>query len=1140
MPRSAANDLSGGMQMKQRNRRIAVLLGAALSSVLMSVTANAADRLKISVSPEQTAYEQGDEVGFDVQIANGNSYEIKDLKLNAELPAYLDVTENKSIKLRLAANETKTYHIAAKPAEDQPASGNNDSGNQKSTGTTDTALPQTGDVGGERAAAAIAVGSCALAVMLLARKKHARALLSLLLCGTIAFGVVPVCDTVEAAKNTAAVSVSASADFTYGGKEAAVKVSGSYSKPKMNVEINTENLGTYNEAVGAFILTEKIDTLSGTLNQSSSCKSLKYTLKDAEEKVVSEGEITIGKTWTVSGFGFAPSLNTVTVTAEMNDGTTYSDQVKVCSLNSENAENLDLDMSDADGDKLPAYYEGLFGTDPDKADTDEDGLSDYDELLTYFSDPLKADTDGNGKPDAEEDYDSDGLTLKQELELGTDPFNADSDDDGISDGDEISAGTDPLKDDSDEDGLKDGAEVEAGLDPAKADSNDNGIPDGEEITEQTSSVQFETGKKPAIKGASVTLNVPGLIGDHVTVRDTELSDPLSAGVVGAVGSPVSITSDTEFDTAVITFEYDEEALGDTPPENLAVMWYDEENKDYVIFDRDTVLDRENHTVSYTTTHFSTYLVVDREVWYDCWRENIDYRSGDDSTMTPYDIGFCVDVSGSMYGDRITKAKTALNTFIDAMLPQDSACLVSFESFARIEASYGTSKNGLRNAVSGLNASGGTNTNEGLSRTVSILSSLGRSDAAKIIIMICDGDVYYVQDTIDAANRAGITVYTINVVSGDNDLLEKIASQTGGAYYYAATTDEVVKQVENIRGTTVGSVDMTDTDGDGLYDVYESNGIKIQNGKVLVSDPNKADSDGDGLSDFAEFVGPPSTGVFSFINGQYSCSLCRVNSDPTNTDSDGDTVPDNEDRYPFRAARHSVVEGGDQYQKVNTVSTDFQFIRDYEKKMKKEADDTFGSHPEWFDQYDLGGFYWKCVALTVGGGLLLQENAATALGWFLKATGETKVFNSVSMADLVNVALEGKKHYREQMKNISEFAEDVMILKNGQSLKIASVKPFKTFLNEPTFPNWLATLGESSGGAAAEINVLYVDGLYYNEIKSKYRVYDYYDWDENDDRTFIPGFPNYKLGMLHCCALARAYFQHGEYSTTDYYLCKENG
>ena len=36
-------------------------------------------------------------------------------------------------------------------------------------------------------------------------------------------------------------------------------------------------------------------------------------------------------------------------------------------------------------------------TDPNLADTDGDGLSDYDEVILYNTDPLLVDTDGDGK-----------------------------------------------------------------------------------------------------------------------------------------------------------------------------------------------------------------------------------------------------------------------------------------------------------------------------------------------------------------------------------------------------------------------------------------------------------------------------------------------------------------------------------------------------------------------------------------------------------------------------------------------------------------------------------------------------------------------------------------------------------------------
>ncbi len=57
---------------------------------------------------------------------------------------------------------------------------------------------------------------------------------------------------------------------------------------------------------------------------------------------------------------------------------------------------------DADSDGLTADQEATLGTDPNKADTDGDGLTDRQEVETYKTDPLKADTDGDNYSDGSE------------------------------------------------------------------------------------------------------------------------------------------------------------------------------------------------------------------------------------------------------------------------------------------------------------------------------------------------------------------------------------------------------------------------------------------------------------------------------------------------------------------------------------------------------------------------------------------------------------------------------------------------------------------------------------------------------------------------------------------------------------------
>jgi len=85
---------------------------------------------------------------------------------------------------------------------------------------------------------------------------------------------------------------------------------------------------------------------------------------------------------------------------------------------------------DADGDGLSNKEEEELGTDPENADSDGDGLSDFDEH-EWGSNPLEVDTDG------------DGLEDKGEKDAGTDPNAVDSDEDGYTDFEEVHAGTDP-------------------------------------------------------------------------------------------------------------------------------------------------------------------------------------------------------------------------------------------------------------------------------------------------------------------------------------------------------------------------------------------------------------------------------------------------------------------------------------------------------------------------------------------------------------------------------------------------------------------------------------------------------------------------------------------------------------------------
>ena len=98
-------------------------------------------------------------------------------------------------------------------------------------------------------------------------------------------------------------------------------------------------------------------------------------------------------------------------------------------------------------------------------DSDGDGIPDDVEIRLGL--------DPHNPVDAQEDFDRDGLTNLQESQAGTDLRNADTDGDGLSDGDEvITYHTNPLLADSDGDLIPDGVEVQTDTNPLDRNSYD--------------------------------------------------------------------------------------------------------------------------------------------------------------------------------------------------------------------------------------------------------------------------------------------------------------------------------------------------------------------------------------------------------------------------------------------------------------------------------------------------------------------------------------------------------------------------------------------------------------------------------------------------------------------------------------------
>lgn len=552
--------------------------------------------------------------------------------------------------------------------------------------------------------------------------------------------------------------------------------------------------------------------------------------------------------------------------------------------------------TDTDEDELPDYMELILGTNINNTDTDNDSLPDGFEVLTLGTDPLKADSDNDGTNDANEDADGDGLTNLREYQLGTEPLDEDTDQDGLTDGDEVNTYfTDPKDKDTDGDTLSDSDDIALGFSPLLPDTDANGVLDCDEKIFQTLSEEISESEKPEVTDVTVSFSGTGNIHTNTTIKSIYNVDIMSSNVVGLVGAPVEIETSSDFDTATITFTYDPSELDDTDEDDLSVMWYDEENDWYHILDQESVVDKINHTVSVTTTHFSKYMLVDSQEWYQRWKNQIEYQRG---SNRGFHFTFVVDVSGSMSGYRLTKAKEALNNFADQFDTYDTKSLVSFNSSAQICSYIHETTAEFKQAVNNLTAGGGTSVSAGLNLGVSDVASRDSSQD-KIVILLCDGDVDDCSGIVDYCAFNHIKIFTINVVNANSESLQNIAESTGGEYYQAKDAADIGSIMKHINV----DIDKTDNDEDGLPDILEEQGMLTVNGHVFTSSSETKHSDKDELTDGEEMGVHFGERLENYVRIKYEyigygefayCFYFDAKSDPENEDSDGDGILDSDD------------------------------------------------------------------------------------------------------------------------------------------------------------------------------------------------------------------------------------------------------
>ena len=816
------------------------------------------------------------------------------------------------------------------------------------------------------------------------------------------------------------------------------------------------------------------------------------------------------------------------------------------SSNSEN--DSEIDMTDTDKDGLPDFYEKMLGTDIEEPDTDHDGLTDYQEVCISGTDPLVFDSVTKDVADAEADIDKDGLSNITEIGLGTNLRDDDTDDDDLSDGDEVNVyGTDPLEPDTDKDGLDDGSEVNKfGTDPLSADSDGNGVADGDEKRLQTFTHEAEN-KESAVTEVSVTIEATGDLDKTMHIESIMDKDVMCSEVVGLVGEPFSIETTSQFDKATITYKVDKSKLGETKFDDLLFLWYDRENDNFV--ELDTIHDEANSTVSVETTHFSEYMITDGEAWIRNWQEieNLlrpfyDRRKLPSAPTVRLNFTACdvLDNNDPRNVDAVEKIYTTL---------RKNDCHLDFNYYAGYFWSGGgytlaghdlPLEDYISYAKSNYRSKNGLVYKETIPFNIGAFLLLGffELDQNQVIqcISVIKDDYLYDDSTLkdlEYNTRKDYNIqYVVDLRPEYDDYLASLCEHSGGKYiqYSEDALDELLKLIVlRQQGNN-----LQDYDTDGFTDIEETNGWLFKsNGAGISTDPENDDTDGDNLKDNEEMeiaIKPKPVE----INGEVYKYYHVMHSNPDDDDTDDDGLTDDMDAEPR-----------------NIFNENFQLINDYNMDCMELYPDAYrvkynrysalyntGSFSNEIEKLKYEAIWSKVYALATGGKTIISStlvediktlgatpNASKALLHFLNNQGSLYYIENLSYA--IAQTRQMRKSYYNLLNDYMNLIENTAV--EGHTYLFSTVPnsgygvSYENVRENIAETDWWLTLGDALTGLISEVECYEDNNMTYYKANIKFCVFDCYKWSGDSSEE--------DLYNLNYYGLASIFKDYGVYETS---------
>ena len=167
---------------------------------------------------------------------------------------------------------------------------------------------------------------------------------------------------------------------------------------------------------------------------------------------------------------------------------------------------------------------------------------------------------------------------------------------------------------------------------------------------------------------------------------------------------------------------------------------------------------------------------------------------------PLNLGFVIDRSGSMSGEKIEYTKQAVQYAINHFAPQDTASLTVYDDEVQVlyPAQHVKFKDEFKGFVSQIFPGGMTNLSGGLVAGYREVEKYAAPDRVNRVLLLTDGlanrgitEPKRLCGKVAGMKKAGVTVTTLGVGDDfDEDLLTKMAEQSGGNYYFIDSTDHI--------------------------------------------------------------------------------------------------------------------------------------------------------------------------------------------------------------------------------------------------------------------------------------------------------------------------------------------------------------